>query len=127
VGDTDDSSSVVVQVTLADRGVLRTRQSSKYESAWWVITSTSDISYLSPIFKITSVVTNQPQFATTTLSLDVGRDGHIWWEKTSKIVQQLKEAHGLQEEIKTVWPQEEFLAVLAKNRQEVCVERTMLN
>lgn len=122
----EDTSTTTVQVTLDDRGVLRTRQSAKHEGAWWVITTASTISYESPIFTITSVVTNFPKFSSTTLTLDVGRDAPIWWETIAKLTHSLKETKELQEELKELWPQEEFQAVLHKN--VYCVEQTtMLN
>jgi hypothetical protein len=116
-----------VQAVLDERGVLRTRHTTEYPNAWWALTATSTISYESPRFTITSVWTNQPNLCTTSLTLDVGRDGHLWWEQTSRIVHQLKEAQEFKDQLQILWPRDVCQAALAKARQEVCFESTTLN
>ena len=116
-----------VQIELDEQGILRTRFASKHESVWWALTPESSVSYQSPVFTITSVTTNQPHFSIVTLSLEVGRDGHLWWEKASKIVQKLKASRDVYDDIKKVFPLEEYCILLEKARHEVCLETTLLN
>jgi hypothetical protein len=125
-----DHGASPIQVTLNDLGILRAHNSSSERektTTWWAITSTSSISYENPHFKITRVLTNRPKLCTTTLTLDVGKHGHLWWERSSRIVHQLKELQDLQDELKIIWSPDDFQVVLEEARRRICFESPCLN
>ena len=77
------------------------------------------------MFTITSLINND--FSKTSVTLTVGRDGAVWWEKVSKVITQLQEFKDLQEELQTLWTTEEFQAAVKLARKEVSRDATVLN
>jgi ligand-binding sensor domain-containing protein len=117
-----DHGASPIQVTLNDLGILRAHNPSNERektTTWWAITSTSSISYEKPHFKITCVLTNRPKLCTTTLTLDVGNHGDLWWGKSSRIVHRLKELQDLQDELKIIWSPDDFQVVLEEARRRI--------
>ncbi len=100
--------TATVQVRMDHRGLIRLMDQE--DSTWWAaLTASSTTHYKSPTFTIKMVVTQtktslgtNPVMSLGTLPLQVGRDGHQWWEVTSAIIEQLKELQQLQDEVASV-------------------------
>ena len=124
----DETVRPSLSVTFNDEnGILRARDASneEYRDSWWILTSESTISFESPFFTITSVLQND--FSTTSLSLNVGRDGDIWWEKVSQAITKLNESRDLQERIQRLWSDEECQIVKNAARNQVSSNASTLN
>lgn len=108
-----DQSSV--QVTMDHRGVIRLRDHALSSNWWAALTANSTTHYTSPNFTITSVVippfiaskNTNDDFSLSAITLQVGRDGHKWWELSSVIIQMLGELQHMQDaELNSLWPKD---------------------
>jgi hypothetical protein len=126
----DSSSRTSITLFWNGQGVLRSRDAIA-EHSWWLVTCESSISYQAPNLIITSVITNntsKPEFSTIpSLTLDVGTDGALWWERVSKMVHKLQEIKELQDELNALWTSEEIEANLKKAQIQVSMDSTALN
>ena len=99
-----------VQIMMDCRGIIRLRDSSSNLDWWAALTAASATYYKSPNFTITSVLisgdksTSRNDLALSTISLQVGRDGHKWWEATSVLIEKLKELQVFLDAISANWP-----------------------
>jgi hypothetical protein len=126
----DSSSRALITLFWNGQGVLRSRDAIAKHS-WWLVTCESSISYQAPNLIITSVITNNTsthEFSTIpSLTLDVGTDGDVWWERVSKVVYRLKEIKELQDELNALWTSEEIETNLKKAQVQVSMDSTALN
>ena len=124
-----DNDSTIRRVEMNELGIIRAccqqassdGSNSSCSSQWWAITSTSSITFdASSNITISSCccAKGSSNLKTTTLTLDVGEDGNVWWEYVSKIVNQLKELRDIQDDIIKHWPEEDYLQARSRAFRE---------
>jgi hypothetical protein len=126
------STHASIAISLNTKGVFRPRDTSSFDlkHSWWLITCDSTVLYESPILTIYSVLTNHytssQKISCKAIKVNVGKDGTLWWEKISRIVQELKQIKELQDEVRTLWPDPEFKSQLKLSRAQTCLDSTAL-
>jgi hypothetical protein len=120
---TTESGSFAVE--LDELGIIRRCQygAAATLNRWWALTSKSSVTMQSPKVTIACVTTNSPELETTSVTLDVGRDGYIWWERVTKIVNQLKDVKELQDQAATHWSQEDYQEARSRAHNDMCREQ----
>jgi hypothetical protein len=129
-----DRNLTTVPVELDGRGFLRTRKSlnstmdapSNGDSIW-LLTAETTIFYNTPTLRLSNVVTYcKSSFTASLISLNVGSQGNVWWERISAIVQRLKVASELQEQLQSAWTTEVFQEQRSVSRGLVACPSTLL-
>jgi hypothetical protein len=131
----EDRNLTTLSVELDGRGFLRARQPlnsaidvpSNGDSIW-LLTAETTIFYNTPMLRLSNVVTYcKSSFTASKISLNVGSQGHVWWERVSAIVQRLKVASELQEQLQSAWTTEVFQEQRFVSKALVVCPSTILN
>lgn len=112
----EDRNLTTVSVELDGRGFLRARtplnstiDAPSSGDSIWLLTAETTIFYNTPMLRLSNIVTYcKSSFTASKISLNVGSQGHVWWERISAIVQRLKVASELQEQVQSAWTTEVF-------------------
>ena len=131
----EDKNLTTLSVELDGRGFLRTRKplnsiidASSSDDPIWLLTAETTIFYNAPMLRLSHTVTYcKSTFTASKISLNVGSQGQIWWEKISAIVQRLKVASELQEQLQSAWTTEAFQEQRSVSKGLVACPSTQLN
>jgi len=116
------SSPLYIPVELDDRGILRT--CDRNDNRWWALTPQSavecDDNKNSSKVKITNIISNETAAnAHGTVTLDIGQDGIIWREYLGKVKQYLIKLKEEQDEIKSMWSDEDVITAQTKAKKSM--------
>jgi hypothetical protein len=131
----EDRNLTTVPVELDGRGFLRIRKplnstidAPSSGDSIWLLTAETTIFYNTPMLRLSNVVTYcKSSFTASMISLNVGSQGRVWWERISAIVQRLKVASELQEQLQSAWTTEVFQKQRSVSKGLVACPSTLLN
>jgi hypothetical protein len=131
----EDRNLTTLSVELDQRGFLRIRKSlnstidaPRSGDSIWLLTAETTIFYNTPMLRLSNVVNYcKSSFTDCKISLNVGRQGHVWWERISVIVQRLKVASELQEQLQSAWTTEVLQEQRSVSKGLVAYPSTLLH